>query len=69
MPNKEDIKKPPSDPVEFARYSQQPPSPPQAPLVKPEDTASRIKELVKPKTNKILGTDKPKKKKCKAPME
>ena len=55
----------PSDPVGATRQAQQPLENPKTPLVKPEDTASRIKELVKPKTNKILGTDKPKKKKYK----
>ena len=66
MPDsKIEIKKPPSDPVDFARYSQRPQNTPRTPEVQADDVAMRVKPSVPLKMNKVIGTDKPKKKKFK----
>lgn len=63
--NNEEAPKPPSKPVEFARWVQRPRNIPKPPKVQPDDSALRPKGVKLPKTNKVIGTDKPKREKPK----
>ena len=60
-----DISNTPIDPVSSNRKAQRPINTPQAPEVQANSKASRIKALVKPKMNKVTGTDTPKREKPK----
>ena len=59
--------KPPTNPVEFARWVQRPRVTPKKPKVQPDDSALRIEPLKKPDVNRSIGTDKPKRSKQKNP--
>ena len=55
--NNKDIPPPPADPVGSARFAQRPISTPKTPGIQPNDASSRIKALLKPKINKVTGTE------------
>ena len=59
--------KPPTNPVEFARWVQRPRVNPKKPKVQPDDSALLPKPLEKPEVNRSIGTDKPKHPKRKNP--
>jgi len=59
--------KPPTNPVEFARWVQRPRVNPKKPRVQPDDSALLPKPLEKPEVNRSIGTDKPKRSKLKNP--
>ena len=59
--------KPPTNPVEFARWVQRPRVTPKNPKVQPDDSAMRLEPMEKPKINLVIGTDKPKRVKRKDP--
>ena len=63
--NNKEFPTPPADPVGSARFAQRPISTPKTPQVQPNDASSRLKALLKPKMNKVTGTDEPKKEKPK----
>ena len=69
LPDDGDVKgpKPPTNPVEFARWVQRPRVTPKKPKVQPDDSALRIEPLKKPDVNRSIGTDKPKRSKQKNP--
>jgi hypothetical protein len=52
--------KPPTNPVEFARWVQRPRVNPKKPKVRPDDSALLPEPLEKPEVNRSIGTDKPK---------
>ena len=52
--------KPPTNPVEFARWVQRPRVNPKKPKVRPDDSALLPEPLEKPGVNRSIGTDKPK---------
>ena len=52
--------KPPTNPVEFARWVQRPRVNPKNPKVRPDDSALLPEPLEKPEVNRSIGTDKPK---------
>ena len=52
--------KPPTNPVEFARWVQRPRVNPKKPKVQPDDSALLPEPLEKPEVNRSIGTDKPK---------
>ena len=52
--------KPPTNPVEFARWVQRPRVNPKKPKVQPDDSAMLPEPLEKPEVNRSIGTDKPK---------
>jgi len=62
QPDDADIKgpKPPTNPVEFARWVQRPRVTPKKPKVQPDDSAMLPEPLEKPEVNRSIGTDKPK---------
>ena len=51
--------KPPTNPVEFARWVQRPRVTPKKPKVQPDDSAMLPEPLEKPEVNRSIGTDKP----------
>ena len=57
--------KPPTNPVEFARWVQRPRVTPKKPKVQPDDSAMLPEPLEKPEVNRSIGTDKPKRSKLK----
>ena len=59
--------KPPTNPVEFARWVQRPRVNPKKPKVQPDDSAMLPEPLEKPEVNRSIGTDKPKRPKRKNP--
>ena len=59
--------KPPTNPVEFARWVQRPKVNPKKPKVRPDDSALLPKPLEKPEVNRSIGTDKPRRSKLKNP--
>ena len=59
--------KPPTNPVEFARWVQRPRVNPKKPKVQPDDSALLPEPLEKPEVNRSIGTDKPKRSKLKNP--
>ena len=59
--------KPPTNPVEFARWVQRPRVNPKKPKVRPDDSALLPEPLEKPEVNRSIGTDKPKRSKLKNP--
>ncbi len=59
--------KPPTNPVEFARWVQRPRVNPKNPKVRPDDSALLPEPLEKPEVNRSIGTDKPKHPKRKTP--
>ena len=59
--------KPPTNPVEFARWVQRPRVTPKKPKVQPDDSAMRLKPMDNPEVNRSIGTDKPKLSKRKNP--
>jgi len=59
--------KPPTNPVEFARWVQRPRVNPKKPKVRPDDSALLPKPLEKPEVNRSIGTDKPKRSNLKNP--
>ena len=59
--------KPPTNPVEFARWVQRPRVTPKKPKVQPDDSALLPEPLEKPEVNRSIGTDKPKRPKRKNP--
>ena len=59
--------KPPTNPVEFARWVQRPKVNPKKPKVQPDDSALLPEPLEKPEVNRSIGTDKPKRVKRKNP--
>ena len=59
--------KPPTNPVEFARWVQRPRVNPKKPKVRPDDSALLPEPLEKPEVNHSIGTDKPKRSKLKNP--
>ena len=59
--------KPPTNPVEFARWVQRPRITPKKPKVQPDDSAMRLKPTGKPDVNRSIGTNKPKHLKQKDP--
>ena len=59
--------KPPTNPVEFARWVQRPRVTPKNPKVRPDDSALLPEPLEKPEVNRSIGTDKPKRLKLKNP--
>ena len=59
--------KPPTNPVEFARWVQRPRVNPKKPKVQPDDSAMLPEPLEKPEVNRSIGTDKPKQPKRKNP--
>ena len=69
MPNDPngDAPKPPTNPVEFARWVQRPRVNPKKPKVQPDDSAMRLKPIEKPEVNRSIGTDQPKRSKTKNP--
>ena len=69
LPDDGDVKgpKPPTNPVEFARWVQRPKVLPKKPKVQPDDSALRIDSLKRPDVNRSIGTDKPKRSKLKNP--
>jgi len=69
QPNDSDIQgpKPPTNPVEFARWVQRPRVTPKKPKVQPDDSAMLPEPLEKPEVNRSIGTDKPKRSKLKNP--
>ena len=69
LPDDGDVKgpKPPTNPVEFARWVQRPKVLPKKPKVQPDDSALRIDSLKRPDVNRSIGTDKPKRAKKKNP--
>ena len=52
--------KPPTNPVEFARWVQRPRVTPKKPKVQPDDSALLPEPMEKPEVNRSIGTDKPK---------
>ena len=52
--------KPPTNPVEFARWVQRPRVTPKKPKVQPDDSAMLPEPMEKPEVNRSIGTDKPK---------
>ena len=52
--------KPPTNPVEFARWVQRPTVNPKKPKVQPDDSAMLPEPMEKPEVNRSIGTDKPK---------
>jgi hypothetical protein len=52
--------KPPTNPVEFARWVQRPRVTPKKPKVQPDDSAMLPEPQEKPEANRSIGTDKPK---------
>ena len=69
LPVDSDIKgpKPPTKPVEFARWAQRPHITPMHPKVQPDDSAMRLETMEKPEINRSISTDKPKRSKKKNP--
>ena len=69
LPDDSDIKgpKPPTNPVEFARWVQRPRVTPKQPKVQPDDSALRLEPMKKPDINRSIGTDKPKQPKKRNP--
>ena len=69
QPDDSDIQgpKPPTNPVEFARWVQRPRVTPKNPKVQPDDSAMRLEPMEKPDINRSIGTDKPKRVKRKNP--
>ena len=69
LPDDSDIKgpKPPTNPVEFARWVQRPRVTPKQPKVQPDDSEMRLEPMKKPDINRSIGTDKPKRPKKKNP--
>ena len=61
--------KPPTNPVEFARWVQRPRVTPKKPKVQPDDSAMRLKPMDKPEVNRSIGTDQPKRSKAKKPNQ
>ena len=59
--------KPPTNPVEFARWVQRPRVTPKKPKVQPDDSAMLPEPLEKPEVNRSIGTDQPKRSKPKNP--
>ena len=59
--------KPPTNPVEFARWVQRPRVNPKKPKVQPDDSAMLPEPMEKPEVNRSIGTDKPKRSKLKNP--
>ena len=59
--------KPPTNPVEFARWVQRPRVTPKKPKVQPDDSALRLEPIKKPGVNRSIGIDKPKHPKQKNP--
>ena len=59
--------KPPTNPVEFARWVQRPRVNPKKPKVQPDDSALLPEPLEKPEVNRSIGTDKAKRSKLKNP--
>jgi hypothetical protein len=59
--------KPPTNPVEFARWLQRPRVTPKKPKVQPDDSAMLPEPMEKPEVNRSIGTDKPKRSKLKNP--
>ena len=59
--------KPPTNPVEFARWVRRPRVNPKKPKVQPDDSAMLPEPLEKPEVNRSIGTDKPKRSKLKNP--
>ena len=61
--------KPPTNPVEFARWVQRPRVNPKKPKVQPDDSALLPEPLEKPEVNRSIGTDQPKRSKSKNPNQ
>ena len=64
-----DAPKPPTNPVEFARWVQRPRVNPKEPKVQPDDAAMRLKPMDKPVVNRSIGTDQPKRSKTENPIK
>ena len=64
-----DVPKPPTNPVEFARWVQRPRVNPKKPKVQPDDSAMLPEPLDKPEVNRSIGTDQPKRSKAKKPTK
>ena len=64
-----DVPKPPTNPVEFARWVQRPRVNPKKPKVQPDDSVMLPEPLDKPEVNRSIGTDQPKRSKAKNPNQ